>query len=438
MLSISPTRRRISPRSSRLELEPEGDVLGDRHVREQPVGLEHHVDVALGGRHPGHVLALQQDPAARRLDEARDHAQRRRLAAAARAEHREELAAGDLERHAVDRGDLLKALRDVVDEDLASGLSASDMLTPPSAAITNRSLTLMPVAPIETASPSARERLARAVRGERRAAGRRRPRAHGRAVCPSISAPALERAAVAAVGVEEDRGDAVAVLERERRRERRLLIGAARREDGVVVERDRGLPAAADQHARRANPRRADAGRGRGRRAAGRARGSRPRRPRQRAALEAELARPRLHRVADVSAGDEQCGLQQAPVERGDSHAALAEVRRGSTARRGSRGRSGRARRRPGRRVVVSWTLGSLIASSGSPATSEIGERDRRATGAASAASRAALDRRDVLAHRVDLDDRGAAAQQQPVQLALVLEADARRAARRPAPSSRR
>ncbi len=30
-------------------LEAEGDVLGDRHVGEQRIGLEHHADIALVG-----------------------------------------------------------------------------------------------------------------------------------------------------------------------------------------------------------------------------------------------------------------------------------------------------------------------------------------------------------------------------------------------------
>ena len=44
----SATRVRISSRRELLDLRPERDVVGDRHVREQAVVLEHHVDVALG------------------------------------------------------------------------------------------------------------------------------------------------------------------------------------------------------------------------------------------------------------------------------------------------------------------------------------------------------------------------------------------------------
>ena len=48
-----------------LAAQPEGDVLVDRQVREQRVVLEDRVDVALVGRQPGHVLALELDQARR-------------------------------------------------------------------------------------------------------------------------------------------------------------------------------------------------------------------------------------------------------------------------------------------------------------------------------------------------------------------------------------
>ena len=73
------------------------DVLLHGHVRKERVVLEHGVDVARVGGQPGHVLAAQLDPALVGPLEAGDHAQGRRLARAGRAEHREELAPGDLE-----------------------------------------------------------------------------------------------------------------------------------------------------------------------------------------------------------------------------------------------------------------------------------------------------------------------------------------------------
>ena len=46
-----------------LDAQPERDVLEHAHVREQRVGLEHHVDVPLGRRHARDVAAAQQDAA---------------------------------------------------------------------------------------------------------------------------------------------------------------------------------------------------------------------------------------------------------------------------------------------------------------------------------------------------------------------------------------
>jgi len=66
-------------------------------VREQGVVLEDRVDLAVVGRHSGHVPAGQLDRAGARLLEAGDHPQRRRLARARRPEQGEELALLDLQ-----------------------------------------------------------------------------------------------------------------------------------------------------------------------------------------------------------------------------------------------------------------------------------------------------------------------------------------------------
>ena len=116
-----------------LDAQPERDVLEHAHVREQRVRLEHHVDVPLGRRHVRDVAAAQQDAAARGLLEARDHAQRRRLAAARRPEHREELALVDLERDGVDGDDRVEALRHRFEDDrfgsLCAGVSLGQVAT---------------------------------------------------------------------------------------------------------------------------------------------------------------------------------------------------------------------------------------------------------------------------------------------------------------------
>ena len=92
--------------------QPERDVLGHVEVLEQRVGLEHRVDVALVGRHGGDVLAVEPDRARRRLLEAGDQPQGRRLAAARRPEQREELPLPDLQRHVLDRLEVAEVLAD--------------------------------------------------------------------------------------------------------------------------------------------------------------------------------------------------------------------------------------------------------------------------------------------------------------------------------------
>ena len=114
-----PTSRRISvtPPSDVLAAhaaatQAERHVLEDRQVREERVRLEDGVDVALVGRPAGDRLLAEVDRALGRLLEAADHPQRRRLAAAGRAEQGEEAAAVDLERELVDGDHVVEALRD--------------------------------------------------------------------------------------------------------------------------------------------------------------------------------------------------------------------------------------------------------------------------------------------------------------------------------------
>src|SRR5439155_6408917 len=97
-----------------LHLEPESDVVVDRHVREERVLLEDHVDGSAVRRDRRDFPRLQEDPAFVRHLEARDHPEGRRLATAARPEQREELSFGDGERHVVDGCDLAEALADTL------------------------------------------------------------------------------------------------------------------------------------------------------------------------------------------------------------------------------------------------------------------------------------------------------------------------------------
>ncbi len=83
-------------------LQAEGDVLVDGEMGKERVALEDEAGVAPPGRKMGDVAVAEPDRPRRRLDETRDHAQRRRLAAARGPEQHEELAVGDVEADVVD------------------------------------------------------------------------------------------------------------------------------------------------------------------------------------------------------------------------------------------------------------------------------------------------------------------------------------------------
>ena len=87
-------------------------------MREERVGLEDRVHVALVRGQPADLFAGEVDGALGGLLEAADHAQRRRLPTTGRAEHREEAAALDLETELVDGDDVLEALGDLVEADV--------------------------------------------------------------------------------------------------------------------------------------------------------------------------------------------------------------------------------------------------------------------------------------------------------------------------------
>ncbi len=116
--------------------------------------------------------------------------------------------------------------------------------------IANMSLTLVPVGPVMTRSPSARS--AAPAPWASRAARRSMP-----SVCRPVGrVPVHHRAggvgaAVGAVGVEERRDHRLAAAQPQRRAQRGLLVRAAGAEHGAVADGDGGLAAAADQHARR-------------------------------------------------------------------------------------------------------------------------------------------------------------------------------------------
>ena len=104
-----------SPSLDLAHLQPEGDVLRHRQMREERVALEHQAGVALPRRQRRDVALAQPHVPAGRLDEARDDAQRRRLAAAGRPQQHHELAVGDVERDVAHRMDVAVALGDAID-----------------------------------------------------------------------------------------------------------------------------------------------------------------------------------------------------------------------------------------------------------------------------------------------------------------------------------
>ena len=85
-----------------LDLEREGDILDHRAPGEGRFFLEHHAD---RGMRPGDALARDRDLALVVAEQSADHIEQGRLAAAGRADHREEFALPDRERDIVDRGD---------------------------------------------------------------------------------------------------------------------------------------------------------------------------------------------------------------------------------------------------------------------------------------------------------------------------------------------
>ena len=86
----------------------------DGHVAEQGVVLEDEPDLALTRGDMRDVAAVQRHAAAIELGQARDRAQERALATAARPEQHEELALRHRDRYVVHYRDALVALGDLV------------------------------------------------------------------------------------------------------------------------------------------------------------------------------------------------------------------------------------------------------------------------------------------------------------------------------------
>ena len=96
-------------------LEAEGEVLAHGHVRVERVALEDHRDVPLARRDAVHDAVPDRDRALGRLVEARDEAQRRRLAAPRGPDEDEELAGRDVEIEAREDARLPVRLADLLE-----------------------------------------------------------------------------------------------------------------------------------------------------------------------------------------------------------------------------------------------------------------------------------------------------------------------------------
>ena len=101
--------------------ERERDVLEDGEMREDRVALEDHPEVALLRREAGDGGAVDEDLAARGMEEAGHHHQRGRLPRAARSQEREERAGGDGHRHVLHRDHRPEDLGQVLEANLAAG-----------------------------------------------------------------------------------------------------------------------------------------------------------------------------------------------------------------------------------------------------------------------------------------------------------------------------
>ena len=91
--------------------QPEGDIARDIHMREQRIGLEHHVHRPRIRRQPGDIDPVNDDAAAVGCLETGNHAQQGRLAAPRRPEQRVKGAALDVQRYVVDCCSCTETLR---------------------------------------------------------------------------------------------------------------------------------------------------------------------------------------------------------------------------------------------------------------------------------------------------------------------------------------
>src|SRR5690606_41190458 len=102
--------------------ETKSDIIINRKMREERIMLKHRIDRPQIGRRLPHLDPVDQDLAARRHFETRDHAERRRLSAPAGTEQGEKLARSDRKGDTVERGHISKALCQLDQLDQLAGI----------------------------------------------------------------------------------------------------------------------------------------------------------------------------------------------------------------------------------------------------------------------------------------------------------------------------
>ena len=118
MRAASTTRRSDFRRADALAFQGEADISPDIHVRIEGEQLEHESDIARRCAVHRDVLAIEPDGAGRRQFKPRNHAQRRRLAAAGRTQQTEELAVLHREARSLDGMEIAEGFVERFDPDL--------------------------------------------------------------------------------------------------------------------------------------------------------------------------------------------------------------------------------------------------------------------------------------------------------------------------------
>jgi hypothetical protein len=102
------------PQAARFRTQPKSDIFEDAHMFEERIVLEHKTDAPFADLIAGNIAAVEKYWAAANIGgvHARDRAQQRGLAAAARPKQRDKLSALDLEADIIERFELTKSLTD--------------------------------------------------------------------------------------------------------------------------------------------------------------------------------------------------------------------------------------------------------------------------------------------------------------------------------------